>query len=348
MSTFAKMLGPVDAQPIGSTRRDVLRAALAATAAGAVGPWTSVAAQTAPAWPRAKPVTVIVPYAAGGSLDGTTRLVGQTLAARWQHTVQVDNTTGAGGSIGIAKAIAAAPDGYTFLMAGDAPFIPGGPGETRYRHDMTRELVPVGLVNTAPMILVAHPSFEAQDFNQFVSIVKRQPGRTSYATSGVGTLPHLAMEMIKRAAGLHIVHIPYRGGAQIANDVAGKQIEFALVISATALPSIRSGLLKPLAVTGDRRLPMLPNVPTVAESPGFSGFNVGSWAGLYAPARTPADIVQRMNADLVAVLQSDAVKGRLAEQGIFTQSGSAADFATFIERDRAQLGRILQVLSLKE
>ncbi len=328
------------------TRRLILSLPLLAASVG-----TARAQQAQPnptGWPKAKPVSVIVPFGAGGSLDATTRLITQQLTSRWQQTVQVENATGAGGSIGIARAIAAAPDGYTFLMAGDAPLVPGGPGETRYRHDMLRELAPVGLVNTAPMVLVTYPDFEAKDIRQFMSLVKTRPGRYSYATSGVGTLPHLAMEMIKRAAGLHIVHIPYRGGAAIANDVAGKQIEFALLISASALPAIRSGLLRPLAVTGDRRLPMLPEVPTMAEINGFSGFNVVSWAGLYAPARTPVDILQRASADLAAVVQLDAVKGRLAEQGVFTQGGSPADFAAFIERDRTQFNRILQVLSLKE
>jgi tripartite-type tricarboxylate transporter receptor subunit TctC len=327
------------------SRRRWLGAALGGLA-GTAG--AQSASPPAMAWPRGKPVTVLVPFAAGGSLDGTTRLVTQQLAARWQHTVQVENATGAGGSIGMARAIAAPPDGATWLMAGDAPLVPGSPGETRYRHDVLRELIPTVLVNTAPMVLVTYPTYEANDFQQFISQVKARPGRTSYATSGVGTLPHLAMEMVKRAAGLHIVHIPYRGGAPIANDVAGKQIEFALLITASALPAIRSGLLKPLAVTGDKRLPMLPNVPAMAESPGFAGFNVVSWAGLYAPARTPTDIVQRMAADVGEVLPLDAVKGRLAEQGVFVQGGSPADFASFIERDRAQALRILQVLSLKE
>jgi len=325
-----------------TTRRQLLGLA-AAAGAGVAFPAT---AQTA--WPRSKPISIIVPFGAGGSLDGTTRVVAQQLATRLGQSVTVDNATGAGGTVGIGKGIAAAPDGYTFLMAGDAPLVPGGPGQSSYRFDVLRELMPVSLVNTAPMVLVAHPSVPANNFDELVAHIRRNPGRLNYASSGVGTLPHLAMEMVKRKAGLHIVHIPYRGGAQIANDVAGKQVELAMLITASALPSLRSGAFKALAVTGSSRLAALPQVPAISESAVFKGYNVVSWAGLYAPANTPADIVQRMSQELGDVLKMDAVRGRLAEQSIFTQGSTPAGFVQFIEQDRAQVKDILQVLSLKE
>ena len=325
-----------------TTRRQLLGLA-AAAGAGVTFPAT---AQTA--WPRSKPISIIVPFGAGGSLDGTTRVVAQQLATRLGQSVTVDNATGAGGTVGIGKGIAAAPDGYTFLMAGDAPLVPGGPGQSSYRFNVLRELMPVSLVNTAPMVLVAHPSVPANNFDELVAHIRRNPGRLNYASSGVGTLPHLAMEMVKRKAGLHIVHIPYRGGAQIANDVAGKQVELAMLITASALPSLRSGAFKALAVTGSSRLAALPQVPAISESAVFKGYNVVSWAGLYAPANTPADIVQRMSQELGEILKMDAVRGRLAEQSIFTQGSTPAGFVQFIEQDRAQVKEILQVLSLKE
>lgn len=325
-----------------TTRRQLLGLA-AAAGAGVTFP---ASAQTA--WPRSKPISIIVPFGAGGSLDGTTRVVAQQLATRLGQSVTVDNATGAGGTVGIGKGIAAAPDGYTFLMAGDAPLVPGGPGQSSYRFDVLRELMPVSLVNTAPMVLVAHPSVPANNFDELVAHIRRNPGRLNYASSGVGTLPHLAMEMVKRKAGLHIVHIPYRGGAQIANDVAGKQVELAMLITASALPSLRSGAFKALAVTGSSRLAALPQVPAISESVVFKGYNVVSWAGLYAPANTPADIVQRMSQELGEILKMDAVRGRLAEQSIFTQGSTPAGFVQFIEQDRAQVKDILQVLSLKE
>lgn len=307
---------------------------------------TSTSAQTA--WPRAKAINLLVPFGAGGSLDGTTRLVAQNLSTRLGQSVTVENATGGGGTVGMQKAINSSNDGYTFLMAGDAPLVPGIAGQSSYRFDVQRELIPVVLVNTAPMVLVAHPSVPANNFDELVAYLKKNPGRLNYASSGIGTLPHLAFEMIKRRAGLHVVHIPYRGGAQIANDVAGKQIELAMLISASALAPIRAGTVKAIAVTGDTRLTALPQVPAIGESAAFKGYNVVSWAGLYAPARTPADVVQRMSQEASEVLKTDAVRNRLAEQSIFAQGGSPQAFAQFIERDRAQVMEILKVLSLQE
>lgn len=306
----------------------------------------SAIAQTA--WPRAKAVNLLVPFGAGGSLDGTTRVVAQGLSARLGQSVTVENATGGGGTVGMQKAISSANDGYTFLMAGDAPLVPGAPGQSSYRFDVLRELVPVVLVNTGPMVLIAHPSVPANNFDELVAYLKRNPGRLNYASSGIGTLPHLAFEMVKRRAGLHVVHIPYRGGAQISNDVAGKQVELAMVIGATALGPIRAGTVKALAVTGDTRLATLPQVPAIGESAAFKGYNVVSWAGLYAPARTPAEVVQRMSQEVSEVLKADTVRTRLAEQSIFVQGGTPQAFAQFIERDRAQVLDILKVLSLQE
>ena len=272
----------------------------------------------------------------------------QALASRLGQSVTVENATGAGGTVGIQKAIAAAPDGYSFLMAGDAPLVPGGPGQSSYRFDMLRDMIPVSLVNTAPMVLVAHPSLPANNFAELVPYVRRSPGKLNYASSGVGTLPHLAMEMVKRKAGLHIVHIPYRGGAQIANDVAGNQVELAMLITASAIPFLKSGAIKALAVTGANRIAALPQVPAIGEVAAMRGFNVVSWAGLYAPANTPTDVVQRVSQELAELLKTEAVRGRLAEQSIFAQGSTPAGFAQFITQDRAQVQQILQTLSLKE
>lgn len=325
------------------SRRQSLLAGLAALGMACCA---TASAQTA--WPKAKPITLVVPYSAGGSLDGTARLVAQHLATRLGQSVSVENVTGAGGGIGIGKVIAAPADGYTFLIAGDAPLVPGGPGETRYRYDMTREVAPIALVNTAPMLIVAHPSMPFNNFNEFLAYAKSHPGRLNYASSGIGTLPHLAMEMVKTRGQLHVVHIPYRGGTQIANDVAGKQIEMAMLITASALPAVRANLIKPLAVTGDSRLASLPQVPTVAETAAFKNFNVVSWSGLYAPAGLPADIQNRMAQEVSAVLKMDVVRSKLLEQSALAQGGTPAQFSAFIEHDRAQLSGILKNLSLKE
>lgn len=300
-------------------------------------------------WPT-RPIKLIVPYSAGGSLDTTTRLVAQKLAERLGQQVLVENVTGAGGGIGFAKVIQSAPDGYTFLMAGDAPLDTSAPagGGAPYKHDVLQELQPVVLVNTAPMVLVARPSLAVNSLGELVALAKKQPGKLSYATSGIGTLPHLATEMIKQAAQFHMVHIPYRGGAQIANDVAGSQVDLAMLIAASAAPFVQSKSLKPIAVTGERRLALLPDVPAAAETPAFKGFSVVSWAGLYAPAKTPAAAVTRLNHEVDAILKTDAVRETLARQGALPGGGTPAAFVSFIQQDRAKIAKVLQVTPLRD
>lgn len=322
------------------------RTLVASATALAFGSVTQVAGAQA-AWPT-RAITFIVPYSAGGSLDGTTRLVAQKLAERLGQQVLVENVTGAGGGLGFAKVLQAAPDGYTFLMAGDSPLNPNAPpGASPYKHDVLKELAPVVLVNTAPMVLVANPSLPANNLAELVALAKKQPGKLSYATSGIGTLPHLATEMLKRAAQIHLVHIPYRGGAQIANDVAGNQVELAMLIAASAAPFLQSKALKAIAITGERRLALLPGVPAAAETPAFKGFSVVSWAGLYAPAKAPAAAIERLNREVGEILKTDAVREALGKNGALPGGGAPAAFVSFIEQDRAKIGKVLQVTSLR-
>lgn len=325
------------------TRRNMIASLTAIVLGG-----SALAAAAQPAWPT-RPVTLVVPYSAGGSLDATTRLVAQKLSERLNQQVLVENVTGAGGSLGFAKVMQAAPDGTTFLMAGDAPLNPNAPpGGPTYKVDVLKELQPVVLVNTAPMVLVAQPALPANSLAELIALAKKQPGKLSYATSGIGTLPHLATEMIKQVAQIHMVHIPYRGGSQIANDVAGNQVELAMLIAASAAPYVQGKTVKALAVTSDRRLALLPDVPAAAETPGFKGFNVVSWAGLYAPAKTPAAVVSRMNHEVDEVLKTAAVRETLAKAGALAGGGSPAAFASFIQQDRAKIAKVLQVTSLRE
>lgn len=299
-------------------------------------------------WP-AKPIKLIVPYSAGGSLDSTTRLVAQKLSERLGQQVLVENVTGAGGGIGFAKVIQSAPDGYTFLMAGDSPLDPSAPaGGSPYKHDVLKELQPVVLVNTAPMVLVSRPSLAVNSLGELVAMAKKQPGKLSYATSGIGTLPHLATEMIKQAAQFHMVHIPYRGGAQIANDVAGSQVDLAMLVAASAAPFVQAKTLKAIAVTGERRLPLLPDVPAASETPALKGFSIVSWAGLYAPAKTPAAAITRLNREIDEILKTDAVREALAKQGALAGGGTPTAFVSFIQQDRAKIGKVLQVTPLRD
>jgi tripartite-type tricarboxylate transporter receptor subunit TctC len=331
-------------RPVG--RRVVVRSL--AAAAGGLGLLATGGAFAQSEWPT-RPITLIVPYSAGGSLDATTRLIAQKLAERLNQQVLIENVTGAGGGLGFAKALQSPADGSTFLVAGDSPLNPAAPpGGPYYKHDVLKELQPVVLVNTAPMVLVAHPSLPANNLGELVALARKQPGKLSYATSGIGTLPHLATEMIKQAAQFHMVHIPYRGGAQIANDVAGNQVDLAMLIAASAAPFVQSKALKPITVTGAQRLALLPDVPAAAETPGFKGFEVVSWAGIYAPAKTPPAVVAKLSREVDEILKIGAVRDKLAQQGALAGGGTPAAFVSFIEQDRARIGKVLKVTSMRE
>lgn len=330
-----------------------LPASLAVALVVGTTPWAAQAqaqaqSQTPTVWPT-RPVTLVVPYGAGGSLDLTTRLLAQKLSERLGQQVLVDNVSGAGGSLGFAKAIQAAPDGYTFLMAGDSPLNQNAPaGGPYYRHDVLKELQPVALVNTAPMVLVARPSLPAGNLAELVALATQQPGKLSYASSGIGTLPHLATEMIKQIGRIDMAHIPYRGGSQIANDVAGNQVDLAMLVAASAAPFVRSKSLKAIAVTSDQRLALLPDVPAAAETPAFKGFNVVSWAGVYAQVKAPAAAVMRMNREVDEILKTAPMREALAKQGALPGGGAPAAFALFIQQDRAKIGKVLQHVPLRE
>ena len=303
-------------------------------------------------WPAARPISIIVPFTAGGSVDATARLIGQRLGERLKQSVVIENVAGGGGTIGpigTARAAQAAADGYTLLLGADsaiaiAPLV--NPAAVRY--DALNDLTPIGLVTTAPMLLVARPGLAASNLAEIVSLARAQPGKLSYATSGVGTVLHLAMEMIKQQAKIDIVHVPYRGGAQIVADITGNQVDLAMLISISAVPQVLAKKINGIAVTDGKRLAALPDVATVAESPGFKGFDVVAWTGLFAPARLPTAIVEQLNRELAEVLKSDEVRGKLAQQGALAGSGSAAAFAGFVERERTRYAGVVRAANIRE
>jgi len=281
---------------------------LSASMLAAVLPGATFAQAT---WPAAKPITLIVPYSAGGSVDFNARLVATKLGERLKQSVVIENVTGAGGAIGVAKAVNAAPDGYTLVAGPDSAIAIGkliNPGA--FRFDPLKDLVPVGMLNTAPMVLVARPGLPVNDFADFVKLAKASPGKYSYATSGIGTVVQLAMELLKQRTGTYVTHVPYRGGAQIATDVMGNQVDLAMLVSTSAIPHVNSHRLKALGVTSGKRLDALPEVPSFSEMPGLKDYAMVSWTGIFAPARTPADIVNRINQALNAVLSDPEVRAK--------------------------------------
>lgn len=301
------------------------------------------------AWPSAKPITLIVPYSAGGSVDFNARLVATRLGERLKQSIVIENVSGAGGAIGVAKAVNAAPDGYTLVAGPDSAIAIGrliNPGA--FKFDPLKDLAPVGMLNTAPMVLVARPGLPVKNFADFVKLAKASPGKYNYATSGVGTVLHLAMELLKDRTSIYVTHVPYRGGAQIATDVIGNQVDLAMLVSTSAIPHVGANRLKPLGVTSEKRLEALPDVPTFGEMPGLKGFSMVSWTGIFAPAATPPAIVNRLNQELNAVLKDREVRAKLQEQGAVPGSGSAEELGQFVRAEYARNQKIVQSANIKE
>lgn len=301
------------------------------------------------AWPAAKPITLIVPYSAGGSVDFSARLVATKLGERLKQSVVIENVTGAGGAIGVAKAVNAAPDGYTLVAGPDSAIAIGKLiNPAAFKFDPLKDLAPVGMLNTAPMVLVARPGLPVKDFADFVKLAKASPGKYNYATSGVGTVLQLAMELLKERTGIFVTHVPYRGGAQIATDVIGNQVDLAMLVSASAIPHVNAGRLKALGVTSSKRLEALPNVPAFDEMPGLKGYSMVSWTGIFAPAATPPAIVSRINQELNAVLKDPEVRAKLQEQGAVPGSGSPDELGQFVRAEYARNQKIVQAANIKE
>lgn len=303
----------------------------------------------AQAWPTARPVTIIVPYTAGGSVDANARLVAQKLADRLKQSVVIENVGGAGGAVGLGKAAAAAPDGYTLVAGTDSAMTVGKlVNPAAYRFDPLQALAPVGMLNTAPLVLVAGPKLPAKSYAEFVQQAKAKPGHLTYATSGIGTVLQLAMELLKERSGIFVTHVPYRGGGQIATDVIGGQVDVAMLVSTTAIPQVQSGRLRALGVTSATRLDALPQVPAFGELPGLKGYALVSWTGLFAPAGTPPAIVKRLNDELNAVLKEPDVAAKLRDQGAAPGSGSPEDLGRFVKAETERYEKVVKSANIKE
>jgi tripartite-type tricarboxylate transporter receptor subunit TctC len=300
-------------------------------------------------WPAAKPITLVVPYTAGGSVDANARLVATRLADRLKQSVVIDNVGGAGGAVGLGKAAAAQPDGYTLVAGTDSAMAIGKlVNPAAYRFDPLQALAPVAMLNTAPLVLVAGPRVQARTYAEFVREAKAKPGNLSYATSGIGTVLQLAMELLKERSGIFVTHVPYRGGAQIATDVIGGQVDVAMLVSTSAIAQVQAGRLRALGVTSPKRLESLPDVPAFAEMPGLKDYAMVAWTGVFAPAGTPPAIVRRLNEELNAVLKEPEVVAKLREQGAVPGSGSAEQLGAFVRAEAQRYEQIVKRANIKE
>jgi tripartite-type tricarboxylate transporter receptor subunit TctC len=278
-------------------------------AAAALAPLPATAAQDA-GWPT-KPVTFIVPFPPGGSVDPLARLVGARLTAALGQQFIVDNRPGGSGSIGAAAAAKASPDGYTFLVVFDThavnpTLIPKLPFDT------TKDLVPVMLVGTAPMAIVTHPGKPYKSFTDVIKAAKAKPDTLTYGSIGSGSLGHLTMKLLEQAGGFVAVHVPYKGGGPMIVDATGGHVETGIASVSVLAPHVKGGKLRAIAVTGDKRSHAMPEVPALAEQ-GFPGFSALAWWGIFGTAGTPKPILDKFHAELVKVFNLPEVRRQLAD-----------------------------------
>jgi tripartite-type tricarboxylate transporter receptor subunit TctC len=289
----------------------------------------------------AKPVKIVVPFAAGGAVDIITRVLAERLAPALGQQVVVEPVVGAGGNIGSANVAKAAPDGYTLLMAttGTHTINPGLYKSMPF--DAVKDFAPVTVIASVPNLLVVHPSVPAKDVRELVALAKAQPGKLNFASFGHGTSNHLSGELLKSEAGIDVVHVPYKSAPQAVLELVGGQVSFAFVNAPLALPQVRAGKLRALAVTGAKRSPAIPDMPTMAEA-GLPGFVVESWYGLMAPAGTPQPVIERLHRDTTAVLAKPELAEAFARQGADVITSTPAEFGAMVAKEKARWAEVIR------
>ena len=304
----------------------------------------ALATLTPCAWPAenaaypAKPIRIIVPSSPGGGLDFVARAVGQRLTPAWGQTVVIDNRAGAGGTIGPDLVAKSAPDGYTLLIV-SASFAVNPSVYPKLPYDSVKDFAPVILATTQPQVLVVHPSVSARSVKELVALAKAKAGQLNYSSPGGGTLSQLAFELFKSAAGVDIVHVPYKGaGLSMAAAIAG-ETQASTGSTVSAQPHIKSGKLRALATTVLRRSPALPDIPTMTEQ-GLPGATITGWYAFLAPARTPRAIVDKLNAELARILQLPDLREQLAREGSEPAPGTPEQLGKHIATEIQRLGRI--------
>jgi tripartite-type tricarboxylate transporter receptor subunit TctC len=294
-----------------------------------------------------KPVQFIVPYAPGGAGDIFARTVAQKLTTSLGQQVVVVNRPGANGIIGMEQVAKAPPDGYTIVMGNSAPIVLNPSLYPKLPYDPIKDFAPVTLGTLYPYILIVHPSLPARSIAELVKLAKSRPGQLQYGSSGNGGANHLAGEMFKRAAGIDIVHVPFKGSAPALADTLAGQISMMFDTIVTTLPQLKAGKVRALAVTGDRRAPQTPDVPTIAES-GYAGYKVTSWQSILAPAGIPRAIVDRLYQDSAKALKMPDVVERLATQGgNEIVASTPEEFAKVIREEIASYGKIIRAANIR-
>src|SRR5690242_19118345 len=293
-----------------------------------------------------RPVRIIVPSPPSGGTDIVARVLAQHFTNAFRQQFFVENKPGAGNVIGIEAAARAAPDGYTLLVSASTIAL----NSVLYKkvpYDPVRDFTPITLAATAPNILVVNPKLPIKSVADLIAAAKAQPGKLSYGTPGIGTSPHLCMELFKSMAGVDLQHVPYKGTAAAVTDIIGGQIDVAFATALTAKPLIDAGRLRALALSGPRRSEALPNVPAVAEA-GVPGYEAMQWYGLLAPAGTPAAIIERVHTEAMLALRSPEMKARLAADGAEPLGTTPAEFGAFIRRELDKWTKVAEAARIEK
>jgi tripartite-type tricarboxylate transporter receptor subunit TctC len=293
-----------------------------------------------------KPVTLIVPFSAGGSADLQARLIAKGLSERLGKPVIVDNRAGAGGRIGATLVARAAPDGHTLLFGSISPLViePALRGDVGY--DPLRDFTLITVTAKSPAVLLVNPSVPAQTLSELLTLARKQPGTLTYASLGYGTFSHLLAELFKSAAHLELLHVPYKGDAPAMLDVVGGQVNMIFTALPAALTHIHAGKLRALAITGAKRSPTLPAIPTLVES-GVEGLNIEGWWGIVAPVKTPSEVTSLLHREILAVLKSTEFSTTMERDGAYVAAGSPQAFRELIEADSASIVKVVKAAKIK-
>ena len=286
-----------------------------------------------------KPIRLIVPWPAGGTVDGIARVIGPSFSAGLGRPLLVENRAGAGGSIGQAEAAKAAADGHTVLLVFDTHAV----NHLLYKslgYDPFKSFEHVSLIVTSPQVLVGATNFAPSTVAELVNHAKSNPGKVTYATVGAGSSNHLNALLFANRTGIEMIHVPYKGGAPMMIDMVGGQVNVMFVSAPQAIPQAKAGRIKALAIGSSRRIPQLPDTPTVAES--LPGFAAQSWVGMLAPAGTPKDIVARLHAELTKALADPEVRGKLAAQGFDVVGSTPAEFLAFARAESDKWAKVIR------
>ena len=298
-----------------------------------------------PAYPD-KPIRLVVPYPPGGFTDILGRLLSAQLQTRLGQTVVVDNKGGGGSTIGSAMVARAPADGYTLLLVAPDLAINESLMASRLSYDARKDFSPVIRAAWSPMVLVTHPSVPAKNVNEFLALAKARPGKINFASGGIGTGAHLALELFKTRAGVDVTHVPYKGNGPATSDLLGGQVSAMFLQYAVAKPHVAGGKLVMLATPSGKRSPAIPDVPTLAES-GLPGFDVEPWFGIVAPAGTPTAIVNRLNAEIGKIMQQNDVKDLLASFGAAPSISSPQEFGKFIDNEVTRWAEVVKASGAK-